>query len=77
MVNKINVNLTKSDQIIISCEKQKTPSLPPFRVPSKILPESATMFSPSKILEIPKYISVISAQLFWPDLSLISPIFGL
>ena len=46
-----SAELTKSDQMIISWEKQNTPSLPPFRVPSKILPESATMFSPSNILE--------------------------
>ena len=38
-------------QMIISCEKQKTPNRPPFRVPSKMFPESATIFSPSNILK--------------------------
>ena len=37
--------------MIISCEKQKTPNRPPFRVPSKMFPESATIFSPSNILK--------------------------
>ena len=45
-------NFTKSDQIIISWEKQKTPNLPPFSVPSNMFPESATIFSPSKILKM-------------------------
>jgi hypothetical protein len=36
--------------MIISWEKQKTPSRPPLSVESNMLPESATMFSPSKIL---------------------------
>lgn len=30
---------TRSDQMIISCEKQNTPSLPPLSVESKMFPE--------------------------------------
>lgn len=40
---------TRSDQIIISCEKQNTPKRPPFSVESNMLPESATIFSLSNI----------------------------
>ena len=43
-------NITRSDQIIISWEKQNTPNLPPFKVPSNTFPESATILSPSNIL---------------------------
>lgn len=36
------------DQIIFSCEKQNTPSLPPLMLVSIITPVSATRFEPSK-----------------------------
>ena len=40
--NKFVFPSNKMYQIIISWEKQKTPSRPPFRVLSNTLPESAT-----------------------------------